>query len=78
MESDKKAVQQRIKRMMELRRKTGNHEEFQADRRMKSNAADRNGEEEGDEIVKPQSSLRSRRPTSAIRQTESVKIIPTV
>lgn len=74
-EADKNTqVQQRIKKMLEQRRKSVNRESAELGKRLKSNFNDKLNEDEEDR-AKPQSSLRQRRPASALRAADSAKTI---
>ncbi len=68
-------VQQRIKKMLENKKKT-NRESGDLTKRLKSNLGDKlTAEEEPDDLPKPNSSMRLRRPTSAMRAADSTKNI---
>jgi hypothetical protein len=74
-EADKNTqVQQRIKKMLEQRRKSVNRESAELGKRLKSNFNDKLNDDEEDK-AKPQSSLRQRRPASALRAADSAKTI---
>lgn len=66
-ESERNAlVQQRIKKMLENKKKN-NRESGELTKRLKSNLGEKVYGEEEDEIQKPSSSMKIRRPTSAMK-----------
>jgi hypothetical protein len=68
-------VQQRIKKMLENKKKS-NRESGDLTKRLKSNLGDKlTAEEEAEDMPKPSSSMRLRRPTSAMRAADSTKNI---
>ena len=77
MESDRAAVQERIKKMMELKKSNKQQRESGdiSTKRLKSNTGIK--EESGTELVHPHSSKRLKRPTSAMKAVESHNPITT-
>lgn len=68
-------MQQRIKKMLESKKKS-NRESGDLTKRLKSNLGDKlTAEEEAEDPPKPSSSMRLRRPTSAMRAADSTKNI---
>lgn len=71
-------VQQRIKKMLENKKKGANNRESgELTKRLKSNLGEKVYGEEEEDIPKPSSSVRMRRPTSAMKAAESAKTITT-
>lgn len=67
-------VQQRIKKMLENKKKTQLRETGDSTKRLKSGNGDKILKEDEDEIAKPQSGMRMRRPVSAFKAAESTSI----
>jgi len=79
-ESDKNTlIQQRIKKMLENKKRNQTRESGELTKRLKSNLGEKvtQGEDPDEEIIKPQSSMRLRRPASALKAGESTKTITT-
>lgn len=70
-------VQQRIKKMLQNKKKTQLRETGDSTKRLKSGNGDKNFKEDEEEIVKPQSGMRMRRPVSAFKAAESTSITTT-
>jgi hypothetical protein len=68
-------VQQRIKKMLENKKRSNNRESGEITKRLKSNLGEKVYGEEEEDLPKPNSSMRLRRPTSAMKPAESAKTI---